>query len=471
MLWKKNKNAVAADWYDSQTMWNKSLGPVKLSSCDLRDGQQSLIATRMKTEDMIPILSTMDDFGFDCIEMWGGATFDACIRYLQEDPWDRLRVIKTICKRTPLRMLLRGQNLLGYAPYPDDIVEKFVMAAANAGIDIFLIFDGLNDIRNCVAAAKAAIAAGKRVEGNIQFTSSPVHTVESFVQTAKEYVAIGATAVHLEDMGGMIDPVTAGRTVAAVKSAVAVPVHYHSHCTSGMTEITYWEVCKAGADVIDVDCSAMALGTSHPAAESMIAVLSHTPRDTGLDYTKLAPITAYFKEIRKKYAQYESKLKGVDINVVRHQIPGGMRSNLESQLTGMNAIDRLDEVLEEVPRVRKDLGYPPLGTPFSQMCGAQASMNVIMGERYKVIPKEVRAYIRGEYGRAPGEVDKELKKKVLVAGEPLITCRPADLIPMGYEKVAAECADIARSEEDVLTYAMFPAIARTFLKKKYHIDS
>ena len=455
------KKAVMDPWGEAA-----QYGPVKLASCDFRDGQQSLIATRMRTEDMLPILPAMDDFGFECIEMWGGATFDACVRFLQEDPWERLRAMKAVCKKTPLRMLLRGQNLLGYTPYPDDIVERFVTKAAEDGIDIFLIFDGLNDIRNCAAAAQAALKAGKRVEGNIQFTSSPVHTVESFVQTARDYVDIGATAVHLEDMGGMIDPTTAAKTVAAVKAAVDVPVHYHSHCTGGMTEITYWEVVRAGADVIDVDCSALALGTSHPAAESMIAVLKGTPRDTGLDYAKLALITAYLKEVRAKYAQFESKLKGVDINVVRHQIPGGMRSNLEAQLAAMNASSRLEEVLEEVPRVRADLGYPPLGTPYSQMCGAQASMNVLTGERYKAIPKEVVAYVKGQYGRGPGPISETLKQKILGDEQP-ITCRPADLIQPGYERIKAECADVARTEEDILTYAMFPAVARTYLEKKY----
>lgn len=456
---------ITDTWTGTETM-----GPVQLSSCDFRDGQQSLIATRMRTEDMIPILPLMDDFGFSCIEMWGGATFDACIRFLQEDPWDRLRTFKRYCPKTPLRMLLRGQNLLGYTPYPDDIVDRFVTRAAQVGIDIFLIFDGLNDIRNCETAAAAALRAGKRVEGNIQFTSSPVHSIESFVQTAKEYVAIGATAVHLEDMGGMIDPITARDTVAAVKRAVDVPVHYHSHCTGGMTEITYWEVMRVGADVVDVDVSPMAMGTSHPAAESIIAVLKGTPRDTGLDYTRLAPIAAHLREVRNKYAAFESKLKNVDINVVRHQIPGGMRSNLESQLTQMNAIDKLDQVLDEVVRVRADLGYPPLGTPFSQMCGAQAAINVISGERYRMIPKEVRAYIRGQYGRAPGQVDPILINRILGEGEEPISCRPADLIPPGYERIKTECADVARTEEDVLTYAMFPQVGRAFLQQKYKLS-
>ena len=446
-------------------MVNKN--PVRLASVDLRDGQQACIATRMKTEEMLPVLPELDAFGFDCLEVWGGATFDACIRFVGDDPWERLRTIKQLCLKTPLRMLLRGQNLLGYSHYPDDIVEHFVTAAARSGIDIFLIFDGLNDIRNCQAAAKAALKAGKKVEGNIQFTSSPVHTVASFVKTAQEYVNIGATAVHLEDMGGMIDPVTAAQTVAAIKEAVPVPLHYHAHCTGGMTEITYWEAIKAGADVVDVDTSAFALGTGHPAAESMIAVLEHTDRATGLDYTKLASITAYLKEIRKKYARFESKLKGVDINVVKHQIPGGMRSNMEFQLGQMQAADRIGEVLEEVVRVRKDLGYPPLGTPFSQMCGAQACMNVISGGRYKVIPKEIRAYVKGQYGNPPGPVSEELRAKVLLKGEQPIICRPADLLAPGFAKAQQESAAFAKTEEDVLTYALFPQVGKDFLEKKY----
>ena len=444
-----------------------STTPVKLSSCDFRDGQQSLLATRMKTEDMIPVMKPMDDFGFACLEVWGGATFDACIRYLDEDPWERLRIFKQNCPKTPLRMLLRGQNLLGYTPYPDDVVERFVAASARNGIDIFLIFDGLNDIRNCRKAAETALKCGKAVEGNIQFTSSPVHTIESFVKTAQEYVDIGATAVHLEDMGGMIDPTTAGRTVRALKKHVNVPIHYHAHCVGGMTQMTYWEVMHAGADVVDVDVSAFALGTSHPAAESTIAALKNTPRDTGLDYTKLAPINEYFKQMRVKYAATLSKLVGVDVNVVRHQIPGGMYSNLEMQLASLNMAERLPEVLEEVVRVRSDMGYPPLGTPFSQMCGAQAATNVLTGARYKMISREVKAYVQGKYGIPPGPVSEELKNRVLTNGEPPITCRPADLIPPGYEAKRAEIGDLAKTEEDVLTYIMFPADGKKFLQKKY----
>ena len=440
--------------------------PVRLASVDLRDGQQACIATRMRTEDMLPVLKAMDNFGFDCIEMWGGATFDACIRYLQEDPWDRLRIFKQHCTKTPLRMLLRGQNLLGYTPYADDVVEHFVTAAARAGIDIFLIFDGLNDIRNCKTAAKAALAAGKRVEGNIQFTSSPFHTIDSFLQTAQDYISIGATAVHLEDMGGMMSPTIASKTVAALKNEFSIPVHYHAHCTGGMTEIAYWEAIRAGADVVDVDTAAFALGSGHPAAESMIAILQGTPRSTGLNYTKLQPISAYLQSIRQKYAAFESKLRGIDINVVRHQIPGGMRSNLEFQLRQMNSADRLSEVLDEVPRVRRDLGYPPLGTPFSQMCGAQAVANVLAGKRYQIVSKEIRTYVQGGYGKPPGPISSELTHQLLKPSEQPITCRPADYIPPGMAKARKESAAFAHTEEDILTYALFPETGRTFLQKK-----
>ena len=444
--------------------------PVKLVSCDLRDGQQACIATRMTTEDMLPVLQSLDKFGFAALEVWGGATFDACIRFLNEDPWERLKTIKKYCTKTPLRMLLRGQNLLGYTPYPDDVVEKFVAKAAQYGIDIFLIFDGLNDVRNVRTAAKAALKAGKLVEGNIQFTSSPVHNIESFLKTAQDYIDVGATAIHLEDMGGMITPLVAATTVKALKEHFDIPIHYHGHCTGGMTDIAYWEVIKAGADVVDVDTAAFALGTGHPAAESMIAVLQNTPRDTELDYVKLAPITNYLKAIRTKYAQFETNLKGVDINVVRHQIPGGMRSNLEFQLTQLKALDKLPEVLEEIVNVRRDLGYPPLGTPFSQMCGAQATMNVMSGKRYNVILKEVKDYVIGKYGKAPGPVSQELQNLILRKGTQQITCRPADLIEPGYSRVKEESKSFAKSEEDVLTYALFPQIGKEFLLKKYGLQ-
>ena len=440
---------------------------VKLVSCDLRDGQQACIATRMTTTDMLPVLEPLDQFGFAALEVWGGATFDSCIRFLQEDPWDRLKTIKKHCTHTPLRMLLRGQNLLGYTPYPDDVVKEFVTTAANDGVDIFLIFDGLNDVRNVRTAAQAALQSGKLVEANIQFTSSPVHNIASFIKTGEEYLEVGATALHLEDMGGMITPTVAAATVKAFKEHFKVPIHYHAHCTGGMTDITYWEVIKAGADAVDVDTAAFALGTGHPAAESIIAVLKGTPRDTGLDYSKLAPITNYLQGIRQKYAQYASKLQGVDISVVRHQIPGGMRSNLEFQLSQLNASEKLPQVLEEVINVRKDLGYPPLGTPFSQMCGAQATMNVMTGTRYKVLLKEIKNYVLGQYGKAPGVISEELYKLVLRNGVKPITCRPADLIGPGFAKAQEDSKEFAKTKEDVLTYALFPQIGKEFLVKKY----
>ncbi|CAK7050596.1 MAG: Oxaloacetate decarboxylase alpha chain [Desulfovibrio sp.] len=440
--------------------------PVKLSSVEFRDGQQSLLATRMRTADMLPILEKMDEIGYACMEMWGGATFDSCIRFLDEDPWERVRLFKNAVKNTPLRMLLRGQNLVGYRQYPDDIVERFVTAAADAGIDIFLIFDGLNDLRNCEAATKAVIRAGKTPEANILYTLSPVHSTEKYVEIAKGFENMGMQAIHLEDMAGMVDPVSVGETIRAIKAAISVPLHFQSHCTGGMADIAYWEAVHAGADVIDVDVSALALGTSHPPAESMVVALANTPWATGLDLGQLAVVNAYFLQLREKYKEFESAFTGVDISVLRHQVPGGMLSNLERQLKEMDVADRLDEILAETARVRKDFGYPPLGTPFSQIVGAQAAMNVITGERYAVLPEESIAYIKGAYGKTPGAVDAELARKVLGDEKPL-TCRPADLLEPEYEKLKAECAAFARTEEDVLTYAMFPSVAEGFLKKKY----
>ena len=443
------------------------LCPVRLVSCDLRDGQQAAIATRMTTEEMLPVLKPLDEFGFDALEVWGGATFDACIRFLGEDPWERLRIIKAHVKKTPLRMLLRGQNLLGYAPYPDDVVDHFVAAAARDGIDIFLIFDGLNDVRNVRRAAEAALKAGKKVEANLQFTSSPVHTVESFIKTARDYLDIGATALHLEDMGGMKTPREAVETVKALKATFDVPVHYHAHCVGGMTDITYWEVIRAGVDEVDVDTAAFALGTGHPCAESLIAVLAGTERDTGLDYTKLAPITAHLQKVRQAHHEYESRLRGVAITVVRHQNPGGKRSNLKIQLAQLNAETHLPEVLKEVVAVRRDLGYPPLGTPFSQMCGAQATMNVMSGGRYKVLLKEVKDYVLGNYGNATGPVAEVLKKLVLRKELEPLSCRPAGLIAPGWQAGVSASRDIAKSEEDILTYLLFPQVGGEFLKRKY----
>lgn len=443
-----------------------SSNPLRLASVEFRDGQQSLLATRMRTADMLPILETMDRVGYDCMEMWGGATFDACIRFLGEDPWERVRQFKKRVVKTPLRMLLRGQNLLGYRQYADDVVERFVLASAKAGIDIFLIFDGLNDPRNCKAAVEAVLRAGKRPDANILYTLSPVHSIESYVTLAQEYERMGVHAVHLEDMAGMVSPRAVHEAVRALKDAVSVPVHFHSHCTGGMADISYWEAARAGADVVDVDVASLALGTSHPPAESIVASMKRTPRDTGIDMDLLAKINAHFLEVRSRYKEYESSFTGVDIGVLRHQIPGGMLSNLESQLKQMGMLDRIAEVFEEVAVVRRDFGYPPLGTPFSQIVGVQATLNVMHGERYKSFPRESRDYLAGRYGKAPGAIDPEVRRKA-IGGEEAITCRPADLIEPEYETMKEEVGDLARTEEDVLTYALFPAIARDYLKKKY----
>ncbi len=440
--------------------------PVRISSVELRDGQQSLLATRVKTADMLTVAEKMDKVGYCCAEMWGGATFDSCIRFLQEDPWERVREIKRRMPNTPLRMLLRGQNVLGYKQYPDDVVELFVEKAAAAGIDIFLVFDGLHDLRNCETAIRAVKKTGKAVEGNLLYTLSPVHNTELYVRVAREFEAMGCSAVHLEDMAGQMTPAAAYELVRALKSAIRVPLHIHCHCTGGMADLAYWEAIRAGVDTIDTDVSSLALGTAHPPTECFVVALQGLPGDTGLDLALLADINSEFDAIRAKYREFESKFTGVDISVLQHQVPGGMLSNLEHQLKQMGAAERIDEVLAEVHHVRRDFGYPPLGTPFSQIVGVQATMNVLMGERYKMVPKEARDYIRGLYGKPPGAVDAELERQVL-GTEEKITCRPADLLQPELEKLRSEIGDLARSDEDLLTYAMFPEVARNFLARKY----
>ena len=440
--------------------------PVKFNSVEFRDGQQSLLATRVTTEDMIPLLKRMDEVGYDSMEMWGGATFDVCIRYLQDDPWNRVRVFKRFMRHTPLKMVLRGQNLVGYRAYPDDIVEKFVECAAQAGIDIFLIFDALQDLRNCETAFRAVKKAGKKIEGSIQYNISPFHTVEKFVENAKEQQRMGAELIHVEDMAGLMTPPAAYELISALKSALDIPVHLHCHCTGGMAEMCYWEAIRAGVDGLDVCVSSLGLGPGHPPIESFVAGLKGTPRDTGIDVGQFTSLNTAFQYMRKRYAEYESRLIGVDVGCLQHQIPGGMLTNLENQLRAMNALDRLPEVLGEVTRVRADMGYPPLATPSSQMCGAQATTNVLTGQRYKMVSKEIRDYCRGMYGMPPGQISPELMKKAL-EGEAPITCRPADLLEPGWEKAKSEIGDLAHSDEDVLTYALFPAIAVDYLKKKY----
>lgn len=441
--------------------------PVKISSVEWRDGQQSLLATRIHTKDMLPILEKMDQMGFYCMEMWGGATFDVMIRYLGDDPWDRIRAFKKICKKTPLRMLLRGQNIIGYTQYPDDIVEKFVELAANAGIDQFLVFDGLNDIRNTETAIKAALKNGKSAEGNICYTISPVHTVEKYVQIAKDFQALGVSAIHVEDMAGMMTPKQVSDAIRAIREAVDLPIHFHAHCIGGMADICYWEAIRAGASVVDCDVSSLALGPSHPPLESIVTALRGTGYEPDMDMDLAAEVNEYIAGLVQQYHEFYSKRTGVDIGVLLHQIPGGMLSNLESQLHQMNAYDKMPEVLREVHRVHKDFGYPPLATPFAQMVGSQATFNVLMGERYKILSKESKEYIKGMYSRPPGEIAKELKDKVLGATGTMNTKRPGALLPPGWETARQAAGTLAKTEEDVMTYALFPEVGKNFLEQKY----
>lgn len=440
--------------------------PLKISSVDLRDGQQSLFATRMKTEDMIPILEKMDSVGFCCAEVWGGATFDVCLRYLNEDPWERLREIKKRMHRTPLRAFLRGQNLLGFKHYPDDVVEKFIEKSAEAGIDIFLIFDILHDMRNLETSIRAVKKAGKIVEAQLCYTTGSIYTMELYAKHAKQLESMGVEAIHVEDGSGILTPTVSYQLIKTLKEAVKVPIHLHCHATGGLADLAYWEAIRAGVDVIDTDFSALSLGTAHPPLESIVVALQGTPRDTGFDLGLLEEINKYFIGMREKYREYESKFTGVDIGVFQHQIPGGMLSNLESQLKQMNAADKLDQVLQDVHLVRKEFGYPPLGTPMSQIVGSQAAFNVLTGERYKMISKESRDYITGLYGNPPGEIDSDVEKKVLGTAQRL-TCRPADLLEPALERFRTEIGDLAHNDEDLLSYAMFPNTAKEFLKKKY----
>lgn len=442
--------------------------PLKFNSVEFRDGQQSLLSTRMRTEDMIPLLERMDDIGYDSMEMWGGATFDVSVRFLKEDPWERVRTFKRYVKKTPLKMVLRGQNLVGYRAYPDDIVERFVLKAAEAGIDVFLIFDALQDLRNCESAFNAVKKAGKKIEGSVQYNISPFHTTEVFVQNALEQERMGASLIHVEDMAGLMTPAAAYELISALKKALKIPVHLHCHCTGGMAEMAYWEAIRAGVDGLDVCVSSLAMGPGHPPIESFIAGLKGTSRDPKIDLAKFQSLNADFLKLRKQYSEFETKLVGIDIGCLEHQIPGGMLSNLESQLTAMKLYDRLPEVLEEVSRVRADMGYPPLATPSSQMCGAQATTNVVTGQRYSMISREIKNYCRGMYGMPPGPISAELLQKAL-NGEAPDTRKPSERLEPEFEKAAREAGMLARTEEDILTYALFPAYAADFLKVKYGI--
>ena len=439
--------------------------PLLITETVLRDAHQSLLATRMRTEDMLPIAEKLDQVGYWSVEMWGGATFDSCLRFLDEDPWERIRSLKRRMPHTPFQMLLRGQNIVGYHHYPDDIVERFIVRARENGIDVFRIFDALNDTRNMAWAMQVARRVGAHVQASICYTISPVHDISSYVKMARELEELGADSICIKDMAGLIAPFVAYELVRRLKEATDLPIHLHSHSTSGMATAALIKAAEAGVDMVDTAISSLSGLTSHPPTESIVSSLQDTPRDTGLDLNLLAEIAAYFAEVRKRYKTFESGLLGVDVRVLQYQIPGGMLSNLVLQLREQNAEDRYEDVLAEVPRVRAELGYPPLVTPSSQLVGTQATLNVLLGERYKIIPHEVKDYIKGFYGRPPAPIALEVKRLAIGDEEP-IDCRPADLIPPGYEKAAAEIGDLARSEEDVLSYALYPQVARDFLQRR-----
>lgn len=452
------------------------MAKVKITETVLRDGHQSLIATRMRTDEMVPILETMDNIGYNALEMWGGATYDSCLRFLDEDPWERLRTIRKNVKKTKLQMLLRGQNLVGYKHYADDVVYEFVDRAISNGIDIIRIFDALNDTRNLEAAIKATKKFGGHAQGTISYTISPVHTNEVFIQLAKEIEQMGADSVCIKDMAGLLNPYNTYTLVKAIKKAVKIPLELHTHATSGFGSMAYMKAVEAGVDIIDTAISPFAEGTSQPPTEPMVAAFMGTEYDTGLDLKMLDKVAEFFIPIREKYIEnglMDPKLMGVDINTLMYQVPGGMLSNLVSQLKQANAMDKFDEVLKEIPRVREDLGYPPLVTPTSQIVGTQAVLNVVMGERYKMVPNEVKMVVKGMYGKTTVPIKEDIVKKI-IGDEEQITCRPADLIPPEMDNIRREAARYMEQEEDALSMAMLPKPAVDFFKsreqKKYGID-
>jgi oxaloacetate decarboxylase alpha subunit len=446
----------------------ENMAKVKITETILRDGHQSMIATRMTTEEMVPILEVMDGIGYHAMEVWGGATFDSCLRFLNEDPWDRLRTIRKIVKNTKLQMLLRGQNLLGYKHYADDVVDEFVNKAISNGIDIIRIFDALNDTRNLKKAIEATKKYGGTAQGAISYTISPAHTNEVFVNLAKEIEQMGADSICIKDMAGLLSPYNTYELVKQIKSEVKIPLELHTHATSGMGSMTYLKAAEAGVDIIDTALSPFGEGTSQPSTEPLVYNFKGTEYDTGLDMDLLNKAAEYFRPIREKYIEsglMNPKLMGVDINTLIYQVPGGMLSNLVSQLKQQNAMDKFEEVLQEVPRVREDLGYPPLVTPTSQIVGTQAVMNVLSGDRYKIVPNEVKQLVRGMYGKTTVPIKDEIVKKILRKGE-VITCRPADLIEPELEKIREEIAEYIEQDEDILTRALFPQPALEFFKKR-----
>ncbi|SNY53380.1 oxaloacetate decarboxylase, alpha subunit [Arsukibacterium tuosuense] len=448
--------------------------PLLLTELVLRDAHQSLLATRLRLEDMLPIASKLDQVGYWSMESWGGATFDSCIRYLGEDPWHRIRELKKAMPNTKQQMLLRGQNLLGYRHYADDVVKAFVERAHANGVDVFRIFDAMNDIRNLQTAVQAAISVGAHAQGTISYTVSPVHTIDMWVDMARQLEDMGCDSIFIKDMAGLLKPYVAEELVTRIKEATNIPLAMQCHATTGLSTATYQKSIDAGIDMLDTAISSMSMTYGHSATETIVAITEGTERDTGLNLELLAEIAAYFRDVRKKYARFEGSLKGVDARILLAQVPGGMLTNMESQLKEQGALDKLDEVLKEIPRVREDLGFLPLVTPTSQIVGTQAVLNILTGERYKSITKETAGVLKGEYGATPAPVNAELQQKVLNGAEP-ITCRPADLLEPELDKLNSELLDIAKAEsidlakdtiDDVLTYALFPQVGLKFLKNR-----
>ncbi|MFC3909211.1 sodium-extruding oxaloacetate decarboxylase subunit alpha [Legionella dresdenensis] len=436
-----------------------------ITDVTLRDAHQCLIATRLRTEDMLPITARMNRIGYWAMEVWGGATFDACLRFLKEDPWQRLRLLREALPDTRLSMLLRGQNLLGYRHYADDVVQTFVKLAASNGVDVFRIFDALNDVRNLKMAIEAVKKHKKHAQGTICYTTSPVHTLANFVELGIELAEMGCDSIAIKDMAGLLTPAVTVELYQGLAAATGLPVHLHSHATSGLAPMCHYQAVLAGCQHIDTAISSFSGGASHPATESLVAALAGTDYDTGLDLNALLEIADYFQQVRKKYRQFESEARDIDPRVQLYQIPGGMISNLYNQLKEQNALDRLDKVHLEIPRVRKDLGYPPLVTPTSQIVGTQAVINVLTGERYKTITNEVKLYCQGKYGAAPGKISASLRKKAIGRTE-VIDVRPADLLPLEIKKLRREAGELAKNDEDVLTLAMFPEIGQQFLVER-----
>ncbi|QUH20739.1 oxaloacetate decarboxylase subunit alpha [Alkaliphilus sp. B6464] len=450
---------------------------LKITETVLRDAHQSLFATRMKTEEMLPIAEKLDQVGYHSLEMWGGATFDASLRFLNEDPWERLRSIRKVVKNTKLQMLLRGQNLLGYKHYADDVVSEFVKKSIYNGIDIIRIFDALNDIRNLETAVKATLEEGGHAQCALSYTISPAHNIEYYVNKAKNMESLGASSICIKDMSGILTPYAAFELVTELKKTVNIPLQIHTHYTSGIASMTYLKAIEAGIDVVDTAISPLALGTSQPPTEPLVAALKDTKYDTGLDLELLNEVAEYFRPIKEQYLKsglIDPKVLGVDAKTLVYQVPGGMLSNLISQLKSQNKLDKFEEVLQEVPRVREELGYPPLVTPMSQMVGTQAVFNVITGERYKMVPKEIKDYVKGLYGQTTVPIKDDIKEKI-IGNEEAITCRPADLIQPQLEILKEEMKEYSEQEEDVLSYALFPQIAESFFKerwaKKYKIET